>query len=262
MMVSSRLKPLFDVKLISDRKSHFYQLGDDDIWKPGVTTALGMINKPALISWSAGVACENIREYLMTNALDKPLTKLEIDNACNEGKNIYKKKASEAADLGSRVHNVINGIITGKAVSPYEESPEDTAPGVQGFLDWKASHSLTIELGDTKIGSRVFGYGGSLDFVSFNDKNEAVIWDLKTTKRRKDREHGIYPEFAYQLAAYKQGFEETYGIEVKELYALWLNKEKPEFKAVKISNPSMAFEGFLAALKLYNTAKYEMLEMQ
>jgi 5-methylcytosine-specific restriction endonuclease McrBC regulatory subunit McrC len=92
------------------------------------------------------------------------------------------------------------------------------------------------------------------------DKNEVIIFDVKTTKKRKDRDHGIYPEYAYQLAAYANAFRETYGIDVKAVYALWVNKEKPEFKAVKVSNISVAFEGFLAALKLYKQSKYELFD--
>lgn len=255
---TSRLVPLFRVKLIEKDKSHFYQLENDEDWKPGVTTVLKMINKPALIQWASNSACENIRDYLMANALDKPLTKEQIEKACLEGKNIYKKKASDAAGIGSRVHSAIDGIIKGTA--PAGAYGADIESGVKGFLEWRSSHSLTIELGDTKLGSRMFGYGGSLDMVAFNEKNEAIIFDIKTTKKRKDRDHGIYDEAAYQLGAYVQAFRETYGIEVKEVYGLWLNKEKPEFKAVKINNLQKAFEGFLAALKLYQISKYDLTQ--
>ena len=85
---------------------------------------------------------------------------------------------------------------------------DDIKAGVDGFLDWKASHSLQIELGDTKIGSKLFGYGGSLDMLAF-DKEDPIIFDFKTTKKRRDRDHGIYDDYAYQLAAYAQAFKET-----------------------------------------------------
>lgn len=253
--LTKKLTPLYDVKLIVEGRSHFYQIGDDEVWKTGVTNALSMINKPALVQWASNTACQNIREYLMENALNRPLTKEEIEKACLEGKNIYKKKAKEAADLGSRVHQAIDSIIKGEN----KDIPEDIRPAVDGFLSWKASNSLTIELGDTKIGSKVFGYGGSLDMVAFRG-SEAIIFDFKTTKKRKDKDHGIYDEYCYQLAAYAQAFKETYGIEVKEVYALWLNKEKAEFKPVKVTNLQAAFDGFLAALKLYNLSKFEKFE--
>lgn len=252
----SRLQPLYSVKLIADGKSHFYQIGDDETWYPGVTTVLSVLNKPALIPWAVKMCSENIKDYLTEHAINRILTPGEIEKACEAGKNIYKKKASEAADIGTRVHQAIDSIIKGEK----KDIPEDIRAGVDGFLAWNASNSIKIELGDTRLGSKLFGYGGSLDFVGF-DGNEAVIFDIKTTKKRKDRDHGIYPEAALQLSSYAVAFRETYGIPVKAVYGLWLNKEKPEFKAVKIANISACFEGFLAALKLHQLSKYEMFEL-
>lgn len=248
------LKPLYDVKLIEADRKHYYQIGDNEDWKPGVTTVLSVLNKPALVPWAAKAVSDNIREEL--EKLDgQKITPQQIDHICAEGKNIYKKKASDAADIGTRVHKAVDGIIRGSNVS----ADLDIQNGIQGFRDWMASHSLKIELGDTKIGSKLFGYGGSLDFVSF-EGNEAVIWDLKTTKKRKDRDHGIYDEYAYQLAAYRQAFTETYGIPVKSVWALWVDKEKGGFKPVKVANPDICFEGFLACLKMTQIAKLEKFE--
>jgi len=165
------------------------------------------------------------------------------------------KKAAEAADIGTRTHQAVDSIIRGED----KDIPEDLKPAVQGFLDWRGSNSLDIKQGDTRLGSKLFGYGGSLDFVAF-DGSEAVIFDLKTTRKRKDRDHGIYPEYGAQLAAYAKAFTETYGIPVKAVYALWVNKEKPEFKAIKVSNINVAFESFLACLKIYQTQKFEMFD--
>lgn len=254
-MISTKLSPLFDVKLIATGKQHFYQLGNDETYRPGVTTALSMINKPALVQWASNTACQNIKDYLMANALDRTLTKEEIEAACLEGKNIYKKKAQEAAEIGSKVHSAINSIILG--IKP-EITPEIES-GVASFEEWKESNHLEILAGDTKLGSRIFGYGGSLDFVAM-DGNEAVIFDVKTTRRRKDRDHGIYPEYGVQLAAYSVAFRETFGIPVKAVYALWVDKEKPGFKALKVSNINVCFESFLACLQLYRSSKIETFD--
>src|SRR6185295_72240 len=137
MIATARFKPLYEVKLIADGKNHFYQLEGDETYHPGATTVLGVLNKPALIPWAVKACSDNIRDYLIENALDKSLTKEEIEKACLEGKNIYKKKSSEAADMGSRVHQAIDRIIKGDKV----DIPEDIKPGVQGFLDWSASNS-------------------------------------------------------------------------------------------------------------------------
>ena len=255
-MITTRLNPLYEVKLIEDGRQHFYQIGQDEKWFPGVTTVLKVLDKPALIPWAVKMCSENIKDYLMAN-LGKTLTAEEIEKACLEGKNIYKKKSQEAADLGGRVHRAIDNIIHGGK----PDLTEDIRPGVEGFLKWQESHKLNIEFGDTKLGSKLFGYGGSMDFLAF-DGDEAVLWDLKTTKKRKDRDHGVYDEFGLQLGAYAQAFQETYGVRVKEAFILWVDKEKGDFKPVKVGNLSICLEAFLAALKIYQTNKIEKFERE
>ncbi len=251
-----RLKPLYRVKLIESGRSHFYQVEGDENWLPGVTTVLGAaIPKPALLPWALNMMADNVRTYL-TAREEKPFTKDEIETLIKEGKNIYKKKSEEAADIGTRVHQAIDDLIHGKTPT----ITEDIKAGVEGFQKWQEEHKLKVELGDTKLASKLFKYGGSLDFIAFDNDGGLVIFDVKTTKKRKDRDHGIYPEYAYQLGAYKKAFEETYGLPVKDLYALWVNKEKPEFKPVRVINPDICFEGFLAALKLYSLSKWEKFD--
>lgn len=254
-----KLEPLYSVKLIEANRQHYYQIGDEEEWRPGVTTVLKVLDKPALVPWAAKQVSDNIKGALYERSGKTGVINIEkedVEAICEEGKNIYKKTSQQAADIGTRVHRAVDNIVRGNVTQDEEEDIKD---GVQGFRDWMASHSLKIELGDTKIASKLFGYGGSLDFVAF-EGSEAIIFDLKTTKKRKNRPHGIYDEYAYQLAAYRQAFKETFGIPVKAVYALWVNKEKPEFKAVKIANPDICFEGFLACLKMHQISKLEKFE--
>lgn len=255
-MITPILNPLYPVKLIEKERSHYYQIGEGETWLPGVTTVLKVLDKPALVPWAAKSVSDNIYEEL--SKLKEMPSKEELKKICEDGKNIYKKKSQEAADIGSRVHKAINQLIEGE-IDDISYVDADIRAGVQGFLDWKGSNSLRIELGDTKIGSKLFGYGGSLDMVAFEGQN-AIIFDFKTTKKRRDRVHGIYDEYALQLAAYAQAFRETYGIEVKKVFALWLNKEKPEFKAVEVKNIPLCFEGFLAALKIHQVSRIEKFD--
>lgn len=244
----ARFKPLYPVELIVDGKQHFYKLGDDETYHPGVTTILGAaLPKPALLPWAVKMMGENIREYL-TARDGKPFLKDEIDALIQAGKDIYKKKAEAAADIGTRAHKVIDSILLGVDC----EVTDDIKPCIDAFQDWRGRQTLTFDLGDTKIGSKVFGYGGSLDCVAWGDSGPVLI-DLKTSK-------AIYDEYAYQLAAYVQAFRETYGVEVKEAIILRLGKDKPEFEVKRVANLSACLDGFLAALKLYNLNKWKKFE--
>jgi len=248
----SRLSPLYKVDRIVSGRAHYYTIGDDETWFPGVTTVLSAaVPKPALLPWALNSMGDNIREFFKTHDGGK----FNVEELIKESKNIYKKKASEAADIGTRVHGAIDAIIQGESpvITP------DIKPGVDGFLAWLEKHKMRIEFGDTKLASKLFGYGGSMDFLAF-DGDDPIVFDVKTTKRRRDRDHGAYDEQALQLAAYCQGFRETYGLQPKAAYILWLNKENPEFKAVKVSNLDVCFKGFLSALELYRLSKYELFE--
>lgn len=245
----SHLKPLYEVKLVEANRQHFYQIANDEKWLPGVTTVLGAaIPKPALLPWSLKMMGDNVREYLTARPENKPFTKDEIENLVKEAKNIYKKVASDAANIGTRAHKAIDDII--KGVKPTVD--EDIKPCVGAFEEWKKSSDLRIELGDTKIASKLFGFGGSLDMLAFRG-NDAVLIDLKTSK-------GIWPEMGFQISAYMWAFKETFGVEVKEAIILRIGKDKPEFEVKKLANPNETFQGFLAALKLYNLSKFKMFD--
>lgn len=243
------LNPLYEVKLIASEGKHFYQFDGDETFYPGVTTVLGAaIPKPALLPWSLKMMGENVKEALLKLPEDSLLDEKTIDRIVAEGKLIYKKKASDAADIGTRAHKAVDDII--KGLTP--TITDDIKPCIEAFTAWNKSSGLKIELGDTRLGSRLFGYGGSLDMLAFRG-NEAVLIDLKTSK-------GIYPEMGFQISAYMRGFQETFGIEVKEAMILRIGKDKPEFEVKKLSNPNETFQGFIAALKLYRLQKFQMFD--
>lgn len=249
--LTNRLNPLYEVKLIEDGRSHFYTIGNDEKWYPSSTGVLKCLDKPAILPWALNCMGDNIRDFFKTHDGGK----FAVDDLIKEAKNIYKKKASEAADVGTRAHRAIDDIIKGNT----PDITADIKPAVDGFLKWKEEQHIEIIAGDTQIGSKLFGYGGSLDFVGL-DGDQVVIFDNKTTKKRKDRDHGIYPEAAYQLSSYAVAFKETFGLPVKAVYGLWLDKENGGFKAVKVSNINAAFEVFLACLKIHQNQKFEMFE--
>lgn len=244
------MNPLYKVTRVDKDGKHFYQIESDDKWLPGVTTILKVLNKPALIPWALNCMEANILNAISPGSICDIKSLKEI---IKESKGIYKKKAEDAANIGTRIHNAIDAIIHG---NNYERDAQVDI-GVEGFLRWQEANKLKIILGDTRIASKIFGYGGSLDFLA-ESANGVVIFDVKTTKKMKGGEHGIYPEYAYQLSAYKQAFEETYGAKVSDVYALWINKETPGFLPLRVGHWGSCFEGFLSCLKLHNLSNYQL----
>ena len=245
-ITATRMKPLYDVKLITYERSHFYTINDDETMLPGVTTALSSIAKPMLIPWAAKMASENIKEFLLEHSTGRILTKEEIEKACLEGKNIYKKKSSEAADIGTRAHAAINAIIEGRE----PKIDDDIKIAVEAFEKYQKTNALKIELGDTKIASLVHGYGGSLDAIGM-ENGKVIIVDFKTSK-------GIYGEYALQVAAYSYAFQETYGLDyLPQALVIRVGKDKPDFEVKRVTNIQQAFLGFKAALNLYRSMKFD-----
>ena len=250
-MEASAIKPLYKVSLIDEGRSHFYVVNDDEKMLPGVTTALSSISKPMLIPWAAKMASENIKEFLLEHSTGRILTKEEIEKACLEGKNIYKKKSSEAADIGTRAHAAINAIIEGRE----PKIDDDIKIAVEAFEKYQKTNALKIELGDTKIASLVHGYGGSLDAIGM-ENGKVIIVDFKTSK-------GIvfYPEWSFQLAAYSYAFQETYALDYLPTgLIVRIAKDKPDFRVAKVTNIAQAFLGFKAALSLYRMSKFDFFQ--
>lgn len=241
--------PLYKVELIAKNRAHYYRVeGERDLY-PGVTGALGMIAKPALIPWAAKQAAENIKAYLMANAVNRPLDALEIAKLVEEGKKAHVEAKDKAADLGTRAHAAINSLIEGGTM----DLTDDIRLPVEAFMEFVAKDYLRLERGDMKIASKVYQYGGSLDALGV-ENGRFVIVDFKTSS-------GIWQEYALQVAAYAKALQETYGLDyTPEALILRFGKTKPEFEVKRVRNINACFEQFLAALKLYHGSKMEVFE--
>jgi len=91
------------------------------------------------------------------------------------------------------------------------------------------------------VGSKKYKYAGTLDLVCIKD-GELWIIDFKTSA-------GIYPNYERQVSAYKQAYEEMYGVEIKHTAILrtgTTHKIKYEFKEV-----NKPFQSFLNVYQTY-----------
>jgi hypothetical protein len=168
--------------------SHRYKL--DGQWVPGVTTILGVLDKPALPKWAAA----SVAEYVADNR-----EAVEHLYAAGRGpmvaalKAIPWQKRDDAADRGTRLHDIADQIVRGKDV----DVPDHLIPVVENVLKFMDDYDIEPQLVEVPVGSRQGKYGGKLDLIA-ND----AIWDYKSTKR-------IYETTALQNAAY--AFAEFHG---------------------------------------------------
>lgn len=159
-------------------KAHIrYKLTDGTI-VPGVTTVLGILNKPALVPWANKLGLQGID---------------------------VKKFVDDKADIGTLGHAMVTDKLAGKETdtSDYSKNQIDLAENCAlSFWEWEKNNKIEhIFFVEEPLVSEVHKFGGTQDiYCRINGKNELI--DLKTGK-------GIFDEHMYQVAALKVLLEEN-----------------------------------------------------
>jgi len=242
-MNTKELIPAYEVGLVVDKvrgkTRHFYDVGG--VRYGGVTGVLGIINKPALVNWAARQAADHIAKAIrLSIGSNIVITDEWIKVVLDAAKKRPEELKTEAADKGTLIHKRIDQDILCGPVDPL--TPE-LAPAYEAFQKWVKESQIRFLMGDTKVASIEFGYGGSLDALG-QIGDDLVLLDWKTSS-------GIWPEYALQVAAYAQAFKETYGETIDKAYIVRFSKKLPvEFEVKEIKSLDDSFEAFLAAKKL------------
>ena len=140
---------------------------------PGCTTALGVLNKPALIGWAVKV------------------TKQGLD---------HKLIAQHAADIGSLTHSMCEEELGGSVEVDFtnfnQKAINEARLCFQKFMKWKQDKDILVLALEKQLVSEKYQFGGTLDlFCTINNEGPFLI-DFKTSS-------GMW-EFEYQMAAYRQ----------------------------------------------------------
>jgi len=189
---------------------------------PGVTTALGIINKPALVRWANRLGLEGI----------------EVDR--------YK---DELADIGTLTHYLIMCRLREEIPDISEFTPEQSVMAdvcFKKYIDWESKNPVTPVLVEERLVSERYQYGGAFDLYAICNK-ELMLVDFKTNAK------GIFPEMIYQVSAYRQLLTEA-GYGVHKVAILRLGRTDPEGAEERILTGyemDVGFEIFIRALEIY-----------
>lgn len=190
---------------------------------PGVTTILGVLNKPALVPWANRMGLQG------------------IDTS---------KYIDETASIGTLAHALIAESLGGAKV-PHEDFTaaqlERAQHGVGAFEAWKADLTFNVAMVEIPLVSEEHRFGGTIDCLAvINDVLELV--DLKTSS-------GVWPEHIYQVGAYWKLLQEN-GQEIKGARILRIGRtegegmEEHRLTGVQILNGWRVFEHALAIYQL------------
>lgn len=169
----------------------------------GVTTAIGIMDKPQLIGWAVGEGLDYVYEHY-----GEPDVWIKAQ-AASEG------KKEEAADIGTQIHDWCEAHI--KGLNPLMPDDKNVARGAISFMEWVQSHGIEFEESERFVYSRQHGYVGKFDFTMRTPAG-LMMGDLKTG-------NGLYPPVAMQTAAYARALTEETGTQIVGRWAIRVAKE-------------------------------------
>lgn len=188
-------------------KAHIrYKLSDGKTIVPGVTTVLGLLNKPALVPWANKLGLQGI----------------------DVGKFVDDKAA-----IGTLAHAMVTDTLIGKATdtSDYSKNQIDLAENCAlSFWEWEKKNKIEeVYFVEKPLVSELHKYGGTQDiYCQINGKK--TLLDLKTGK-------GVYDEHIYQVAALKVLLEDHFEV-VEGVRVLNIPRAEDESFIEKLVSPN------------------------
>lgn len=225
-------------KVFLDRR-HTYRVeieGGEKTTFKSVTKALSIIDKPALMYWSARMAGDYMKKNLTPN---KVLSAEEIDRVAEEAKKAHRVFADRSAELGTRAHQVIEMWLKGSKPK-LSSFPPEVQNSVNLFFDWWKGQKLEVIASEEICWHSGAGYAGTADFVAKREDGSKVLIDFKTG-------NGIYIDHALQVSAYWMALRDG-GVEVDDALILRIGREDMAFEEMRL--PRVHIPSFFSAFAL------------
>lgn len=171
--------------------SHRYKL--DGKWVPGVTTILGVLDKPAIPKWAAG----QVAEYVADNPDGvETLRSLGRKPMIQALKGIPWETRDKAGARGNVLHDYAEALLNGEEV----EVDDEHIPVMEHALAFMDDWHIEPLLVEFPCASREHEWAGTGDLIAKyrhpqTGEPGTAIFDWKSGK-------ALYPEYAWQLNAY------------------------------------------------------------
>jgi hypothetical protein len=231
---SSRI--IFGEELAFDDAKHRYLYAGMPV--PSVTTILQTVAKPVLVPWAVKMTSEHWLGAVKAGRTD-------FDILDKESRGIHRKKASDAASIGTNVHHYAECFFK-KLPLPILQTDE-AKRGADAFHKWAEATNVEVLAVERRIYSKEFGYAGTVDLVARINGILSVA-DYKTSS-------GIYPEMRLQTAAYQHALQEEKKMEFGPRWIIRFDKKTGEFEDKAFPDFESDFSGFKGALLLHRSLK-------
>ena len=158
---------------------------------PSVTGITDIIAKPALMNWKASQVAAAAFE-------NPPNGEESMDYFIERVINASHQQVAGAADLGSKVHDALEKLLTDGP----DAVPEDMWAYVSPVMDWKKQAKITYAQIESVLVNIEHGYAGRCDVLGHDAKGGPVVIDYKTRKTKAGQACKPYDTQGMQLAAY------------------------------------------------------------
>lgn len=214
---------------------------------PSVTKKLDLIGggkTGALMGWAVKEALRHV-ETVMADALHRELqiTTELLAEVLKAGRKRPEKVKDAAADLGTRVHGLIDRWILGERII---ECAADEAVAFENFRKFTVDKGLRFISGDLAVASVKYRYGGRLDALAMMG-DKLVLMDWKTSNAIRD-------DYALQVAGYRMALLETYGLKADRAMVVRFDKVDPsvlDYKEVAVGQATRTWKALVKFEKEY-----------
>lgn len=209
----------------------------------GVTTILGTIAKPQLISWASKMCYEYVKEHADYADGIYHIKEDELELA----KNAHARKKTDAGDMGTKVHAWVE-LYTSTNECPAMPEDEQERKMAEKFHAWVVENKVKFLESEKQVYNLTEWYAGTLDFICEID-GKKYIGDFKTSS-------GIYSrEYFAQCAGYRWAFEDMGDKNEYNGSVIVRCGKKGDFEVKTSYDHETDLEIFKSALKLYRLNK-------
>lgn len=160
----------------------------------------------------------------------------------------WDKKTQLAANLGTKLHDLVQQDCEGKAPIVIPELEKAFA----NWIETKKKYSIVPLHNEIKVISEVFKYAGQVDLVAKLEGSQDE-WVLDIKSGYYDKSHG------YQLAAYVNALRESTGKNYN-MAILHIKRDGSQVALYPYTHIDSCLKAFLCALDLYKLNHYKELE--
>lgn len=195
-------------------KGRWYTLPSGESY-PSVTNVLDVaVSKPALVPWSAKATAARAFDLLPAMVASirtpscgarRPADRCGKCRTCVEAtiKQAHVQAKDDAADLGTRVHDLAESYVLGRPVAADQQAEPYVAQLLRFWTDFGVDPTQDYEATEMTVVNRAVGYAGTLDALLWLDHGDGVrrltLVDYKSSATRAA--NSVYPENGLQVAA-------------------------------------------------------------